>query len=386
MLFSIIMPVYNNEKYFPLAVKSIITQNYSDWELIIIDDGSTDHTSIIADKIVDTDPRIKVIHQNNQWIYASFNRGVKEAKGDYIYIVNSDDRIRQGSLALLADKVNRYQPDVIWTTVVVHECDLEQNIIIYDKAHTEKNVKSELFCQNKKEVREHWSYFLFSSLAQNQANLYRKELMKKHKFRNDVYGADTLFNISIAQDVTSALVIKEPIYDFFIYKQANMNVSEGKYYPYEHEMFNEIYKKYMDLFNAWKLPEQNYKELLIKRRLNEVTREIRSLFFANCRMTTEEKLKHILDVIADKFLINCVRLEKKEEELESRILSGLRELLIKETIDKESKMYFVYELLEALLRYEKDEKDYEKIRNAIYNPNNPQHIGKIFYNKLTKKN
>ncbi len=386
MLFSIIMPVYNNEKYFPLAVKSIITQNYSDWELIIIDDGSTDHTSIIADKIVDTDPRIKVIHQNNQWIYASFNRGVKEAKGDYIYIVNSDDRIRQGSLALLADKVNRYQPDVIWTTVVVHECDLEQNIIIYDKAHTEKNVKSELFCQNKKEVREHWPYFLFSSLAQNQANLYRKELMKKHKFRNDVYGADTLFNISIAQDVTSALVIKEPIYDFFIYKQANMNVSEGKYYPYEHEMFNEIYKKYMDLFNAWKLPEQNYKELLIKRRLNEVTREIRSLFFANCRMTTEEKLKHILDVIADKFLINCVRLEKKEEELESRILSGLRELLIKETIDKESKMYFVYELLEALLRYEKDEKDYEKIRNAIYNPNNPQHIGKIFYNKLTKKN
>ena len=386
MLFSIIMPVYNNEKYFPLAVKSIITQNYSDWELIIIDDGSTDHTSIIADKIVDADPRIKVIHQNNQWIYASFNRGVKEAKGDYIYIVNSDDRIRQGSLALLADKVNRYQPDVIWTTVVVHECDLEQNIIIYDKAHTEKNVKSELFCQNKKEVREHWPYFLFSSLAQNQANLYRKELMKKHKFRNDVYGADTLFNISIAQDVTSALVIKEPIYDFFIYKQANMNVSEGKYYPYEHEMFNEIYKKYMDLFNAWKLPEQNYKELLIKRRLNEVTREIRSLFFANCRMTTEEKLKHILDVIADKFLINCVRLEKKEEELESRILSGLRELLIKETIDKESKMYFVYELLEALLRYEKDEKDYEKIRNAIYNPNNPQHIGKIFYNKLTKKN
>lgn len=386
MLFSIIMPVYNNEKYFPLAVKSIITQNYSDWELIIIDDGSTDHTSIIADKIADTDPRIKVIHQNNQWIYASFNRGVKEAKGDYIYIVNSDDRIRQGSLALLADKVNRYQPDVIWTTVVVHECDLEQNIIIYDKAHTEKNVKSELFCQNKKEVREHWPYFLFSSLAQNQANLYRKELMKKHKFRNDVYGADTLFNISIAQDVTSALVIKEPIYDFFIYKQANMNVSEGKYYPYEHEMFNEIYKKYMDLFNAWKLPEQNYKELLIKRRLNEVTREIRSLFFANCRMTTEEKLKHILDVIADKFLINCVRLEKKEEELESRILSGLRELLIKETIDKESKMYFVYELLEALLRYEKDEKDYEKIRNAIYNPNNPQHIGKIFYNKLTKKN
>ena len=385
MLFSVIMPVYNNEKYFPLAVKSVITQNYSDWELIIIDDGSTDQTSIIADKIADTDPRIKVIHQNNQWIYASFNRGVKEAKGDYIYIVNSDDRIRQGSLALLADKVNRYQPDVIWTTVVVHECDLEQNIIIYDKAHTEKNVKSELFCQNKKEVREHWPYFLFSSLAQNQANLYRKELMKKHKFRNDVYGADTLFNISIAQDVTSALVIKEPIYDFFIYKQDKMNASEGKYYPYEHDMFNEIYREYMNLFIKWRLPEENYKKLLIKRRIGEITKEIRSLSFSNCKMTTEEKVKYILCTIADEFVMSCAKIEDMEEELESRILSGLRELFNKEELSEKSEMYFVYELLESLLRYEKDEDDYEKIKTAIWNPNNPQHVGKIFYKKLTNK-
>lgn len=86
MLISIVMPVYNNERYFPLAVKSIIEQEYKDFELIIIDDGSTDRTAIIADEIAATDSRIRVIHQSNQWVYASFNRGIEAAKGS-IYIL-----------------------------------------------------------------------------------------------------------------------------------------------------------------------------------------------------------------------------------------------------------------------------------------------------------
>ena len=82
MLISIVMAVYNNEMYFPLAVKSIIEQDYDQWELIIIDDGSTDQTPIIADRMAESDSRITVVHQKNQWIYASFNKGIELAKGD----------------------------------------------------------------------------------------------------------------------------------------------------------------------------------------------------------------------------------------------------------------------------------------------------------------
>lgn len=382
MLISIIIPVYNNEKYFPLAVQSIVEQNYSNWELIIIDDGSTDRTPEIADKIAARDRRIKVIHQKNQWIYASFNRGVEEASGDYIYILNSDDRIRQGSLALMADKANKYHPDVIWTKVLMHQCDAEQNIIAYDVANLDKGVKEEIFYQNERQVRDNWPFFIFSSLAQDQANLYRKELMKKYRFRNDVYGADTLFNISIARDIKSALVIKEPIYDFFIYRQSKMNVSVGKYYPYEHDMFNEIYVKYIQLFKEWKLPKESYEELFAKRRLKQITREIHALFLSNCPMTTEEKLKEILCKTVDDIVLDCAKSNNREEELESRILSGIRELLIREPIEEKSEMYFAYELLDSMLRYEKDAEDYEKMKAAIENPHNPHHIGKIFYSKL----
>ena len=71
--FSIVMPVYNNEKLLPNAVNSIINQTFSDWELIIVDDGSTDNTPAVADSFAETDSRIRVIHQENQWIFRSYN-------------------------------------------------------------------------------------------------------------------------------------------------------------------------------------------------------------------------------------------------------------------------------------------------------------------------
>lgn len=385
MLISIIMAVYNNEKYFPLAVKSIVEQNYTDFELIIIDDGSTDRTPMIADKIATGDNRIRVIHQSNQWIYASFNRGIEEANGEYIYIVNSDDRLRPGSLALMAEKACCYRPDVIWTKVLMHECDEEQTIISYDYQKMDEWVEREIYCRDEEAVHKIWPFLFVSSLAQNQANLYRSDLMKRHKFRNDVYGADTLFNISIASEVKTALVMKEPVYDFFLYRKEGMNASAGGYYPYEHQMFNEIYTKYVKLFSAWDLPEDSYKEFLISRRIKQISGEAGSLLCQNCAMSTEEKLEYLLNSIPDKTVRSCAEWGNREEELESRILSGIRSILLKETITNESEMYFIYELLDSLLRYEKDEADYRKIEAAIWNPRNPMHIGRFFYNKLEKR-
>lgn len=72
-LFSIIIAVYNNERYVKNAIKSILDQDFKDYEIIIVDDGSTDTTPLIVDQIAEKDSRISVIHQDNQWIYASFN-------------------------------------------------------------------------------------------------------------------------------------------------------------------------------------------------------------------------------------------------------------------------------------------------------------------------
>lgn len=379
------MPVYNNEKYFPLAVDSIVKQNYDNYELIIIDDGSTDKTSKIADSLAKENHRIKVVHQKNQWIYNSFNNGIALATGQYIYILNSDDRLAPGTLELFDKKIKQYNPDIIWTKVMEHVCDAEQNIIVYDKYLREKDLVEERFYSNKKVVRKAWPFFLSSKLAINQANLYRREIMQSQLFRNDVYAADRLYNISIANSIDSALVLSEPIYNYYIYENDTMNASVNKYYPYEHEMNNEIYVKYLELFQNWNLPQDSYQSILSKRRMVDLTFELRNLQAPNCPLSMGEKLEFAISGCVDDTIRQCVTIEKREEELESRILSGIRELLIKESIEESNKMYFVYELLESLLCYEKEEEDYRKMERAIHNPLNPLHIGKYFYEQLRAK-
>lgn len=383
-MLSIIMPVYNNEKYFPLAVKSILEQDYGNFELIIVDDGSTDRTPELADEMAAFDKRIRVIHQKNQWIYASFNNGIRVAQGDYIYIVNSDDKLMPGALSLMTRKAEACHPDIIWTKVVANVCDTEQKIIKYDKFRLNDKVTQERYYGNEKEVQKAWPYFISSSLAYNQANLYRREIMQGQSFRNDVYGADVLYNISIADKINSALVLQEPVYMHYIYEDSGMNASIGKYYPYVHSMYNEIYEQYKILFQKWGLPKEDYAEILCKRRISGLTTEMQGLGAGNCPLSLEEKLEFAFGTCLDETVRECIQEIDGAEEAESRILSGVRELLIRENIGQYSRMYFVYELLESLLRYEKDQDDYRKIENAVYHLLNPYHIGKSFYKKIIR--
>ncbi len=384
-LFSIITAVYNNKVYLKSCAESILSQGFHDMEYIIVDDGSTDGTSELVDKIAEADARVKVIHQKNQWIYASFNNGIRAACGDYIYIVNSDDRLRDGILQIMADRIRKYQePDIIWTKILVHRYDKKKKIQECDVGNTDIRINKDHFFMDQKSVRLNWLYFCQSGLAQNQANLYKRELMLHHPFRNDVYGADTLFNISIASDIHSAVVLKDAAYDFIQYNDSDMNISIGKYYNYEHQMFNDIYIEYKHVFQSWGMYSERVRTYLCKRRLRNLTGEIRRLQCKNCILSTEEKIRKIFLEYVDNIIVECAIAIDALEELDSRVLSGVRELLIKEELSEQSDMYFVSELLDALLVYEKDIEDYKKIECAVYHPFNPMHVGKVFYEKLIR--
>lgn len=90
---SIITPAYNVEGYLSKCLNSILNQTFRDYELILIDDGSTDNTGKICDEFAQRDPRIRLIHQENMGVSDSWNKGVEIAKGEYIGFVDSDDYI-----------------------------------------------------------------------------------------------------------------------------------------------------------------------------------------------------------------------------------------------------------------------------------------------------
>lgn len=101
---SVIVPVYNVERYVGRCIESIIGQTYSDWELLLIDDGSTDHSGAICDSHAINDLRIKVIHTPNGGVSAARNRGLDEARGEWVAFVDSDDHVTPTYLSDMIEK------------------------------------------------------------------------------------------------------------------------------------------------------------------------------------------------------------------------------------------------------------------------------------------
>lgn len=103
VLISIIVPVYNAEKYLDTCVESIIRQTYTNWELILVNDGSSDRSPEICEKWSRRDPRITVIHKENGGASSARNAGLNVARGEYIGFVDADDYISENMYRVMAD-------------------------------------------------------------------------------------------------------------------------------------------------------------------------------------------------------------------------------------------------------------------------------------------
>ena len=113
LAYSVIIPVYNAEKYLESCVQSVLRQNTeSEYEIILVDDGSRDHSSALCDRLTQQDGRIRVIHQVNQGVSAARNAGIAAAKGVYILFLDSDDCWEADLLARL-DAYACREPDLI---------------------------------------------------------------------------------------------------------------------------------------------------------------------------------------------------------------------------------------------------------------------------------
>lgn len=111
-MISVIVPVYNTEQYLPRCIESILSQSFTDFELLLIDDGSTDGSGKICDAYAEKDNRIRVFHKENGGVSSARNMGLDEAKGEWVYFVDSDDELLHDGLQVLFDNTNK-EVDVV---------------------------------------------------------------------------------------------------------------------------------------------------------------------------------------------------------------------------------------------------------------------------------
>ena len=112
-LISIVVPVYNVEKYISQCIASILQQSYSNFELILINDGSTDQSGKIADMLASDDARIQVVHSENKGVSAARNLGIELSKGEYLVFVDSDDYLHSEYLAYMLEIAEKTQANFV---------------------------------------------------------------------------------------------------------------------------------------------------------------------------------------------------------------------------------------------------------------------------------
>ena len=117
-LISIICPVFNASAYLERAVFSIVNQMHKKWELILIDDGSTDNSPELCDEFARKDNRIKVIHKNNEGPMIARKIGIEKANGNYIVFLDSDDELTPNAIFELYKVINGYDA-VVYNAAVL---------------------------------------------------------------------------------------------------------------------------------------------------------------------------------------------------------------------------------------------------------------------------
>lgn len=144
MVFSIIMPVYNGGKFIDAAINSVLQQTISDWELIIIDDGSQDNTPQILEKYCKS-AQIHVIRQCNQGVSAARNRGMAGAKGDYFVFLDADDIWHNDHLAVMQELIAKYPSAGLYGTFTKTEL---ANSCVITTCHFFKNREETVFLED----------------------------------------------------------------------------------------------------------------------------------------------------------------------------------------------------------------------------------------------
>lgn len=130
---TIIVPVYNVDKYLKRCIDSILCQTFCDWKLLLIDDGSTDKSASICDEYVKLDTRIKVVHKKNEGVSTARNLGIKLAKGKYITFIDSDDWIEKDFLEIIVSEKEKMNVPILVTGFVVEYNNKKKYIFKKDK-------------------------------------------------------------------------------------------------------------------------------------------------------------------------------------------------------------------------------------------------------------
>ncbi len=264
------MPVYNVAQYLRRSVDSVLNQKFSGFELILVDDGSTDFSSSILDDYK-KNAQVKVIHKKNSGSGLSRNAGLDVAKGEFVYFMDPDDWLEGGMLNDNYGLIKEMNPDVLLFGSYDH----------FNNQVTSQDLENEFF-QSKELFLERFPQLFKKDVMYTVWNkLYKKSFLLNFnlRFGSERSGEDYLFNIKVYDKVSTVVVNSKKYYHYVLQREnsATANFREDMFNLYKNEQMelidfikkNGIYDKniitdrwYFILNNSWKraLSQKNLRQ------------------------------------------------------------------------------------------------------------------------------
>ena len=214
ILVSVIIPVYNTEKYINECINSITAQSLPHIEIICIDDGSTDHSLQILQKISQQDGRVKVLSQDNMGQSAARNRGLELAHGKYIYFMDSDDRLKSNALEFLVNEAEKNRLDILYFdgTVFFDNDELKKKYLYMQENYVRPFEYSQTYSGIKLlSLMHHDNVYRVSPCLQL---ISRSHLSKYHiTFYEGIIYEDNLFNLRCMLSAERVSHRKQPFFE-----------------------------------------------------------------------------------------------------------------------------------------------------------------------------
>lgn len=208
MKFSIIIPVYNVERYLKKCLLSLLHQTYSDFEVLIIDDGSTDNSIKVISEYVKNDSRFSIYEQMNSGQASARNNGIRRAKGDYILFLDADDYLALDALRKLSNKISQSISDVISFNCIIDHGIIRKRTILNDGFHGHYNA-----------IRDSSILIVPSN---SWARIVKRELLLNNNiyFNENVMYEDIGFTIKVMAYAKDVLFIDDYLY-FYVQRPSS---------------------------------------------------------------------------------------------------------------------------------------------------------------------
>lgn len=331
-LFTIIVPIYNAEDFLRKGLDSILNQNFTDFELILINDGSTDQSLEICNIYAKLDTRIKVFTQKNTGVSSARNLGIKNAAGDYITFIDSDDFVGASFLKRFSEVLNKESYDlVISGFTLYYENDTTKNSVKLLKAEDLNKTDS----VGQKIARAEMSYLLSGPFAK----IFRREIISANKIFFDVnfhFGEDAIFNHTFMQYLSTTQIINSVEY---YYVQSERDSLVKRKYPYQKTMdyIKDLTVLRLNTIDRFDIKDELYIDFIEKEKTLYTISALESMYVPAYKLSSKNRKNNILKEVPK------LRLELlPKSSPHYRILSTIYSLKYPQIIDAFLKNYITF--------------------------------------------